>query len=73
MSYDLNYLEIGLLFCYFVVKFKCEALTFGTNISSMLRKQQNITARATKAKDASCCDAMTMPTGAVIRQRTTTL
>lgn len=37
-------------------------LTFGTKISSMLRKQQKITASATKANDASCCDAITMAT-----------
>uniref|UniRef100_A0A1A9UIR2 Uncharacterized protein n=1 Tax=Glossina austeni TaxID=7395 RepID=A0A1A9UIR2_GLOAU len=39
-------------------------LTFGTNINSMLKKQQNITANATKTNDASCCDAITIPTGA---------
>ncbi|KAI9575859.1 hypothetical protein GQX74_005631 [Glossina fuscipes] len=48
-------------------------LTFGTNINSMLKKQQNITANATKTKDASCCDAITIPTGAVIKHSTTTL
>lgn len=32
-------------------------LTFGTNISSMLRKQQKITASDTKTNDASCCEA----------------
>lgn len=40
---------------------------------AMERKQQNMSARATNAKLASCWDAMTIVTGAVIRQRTTTL
>lgn len=48
-------------------------LTFGTNINSMLRKQQKITASAMNANDASCCDAMTIATGAVMRHSTTTL
>lgn len=42
-------------------------------MSNMLRKQQKITANDTNAKDASCWEAMTIPTGAVIKQRTTTL
>jgi len=69
---SMTYIKGNELDCAILLRMQ-EGLTFGTNISSMLRKQQNITARATKAKDASCCDAMTMPTGAVIRQRTTTL
>jgi hypothetical protein len=48
-------------------------LTFGTKISSMLRKQQKITASATKANEASCCDAITMATGAVIKHNTAIL
>lgn len=39
----------------------------------MLRKQQKITANETKTNDASCCDAITMATGAVIKHKTTTL
>lgn len=34
-------------------------LTFGTNIRSMLKKQQKIIANATNANEASCCDAIT--------------
>lgn len=48
-------------------------LTFGTNMSNILRKQQNITASATNAKDASCCDAITIATGAVIKHNTAIL
>lgn len=39
----------------------------------MLRKQQNITANATKTNEASCCDAITMATGAVIKHSTAML
>ncbi|KNC24014.1 hypothetical protein FF38_00224 [Lucilia cuprina] len=53
--------------------FKIIIFTFGTNISNILKKQQNITANATNANEASCCDAMTIPTGAVIKHKTTTL
>jgi len=42
-------------------------------MSNILRKQQNITANATNANDASCCDAITIATGAVIKHKTTTL
>jgi len=42
-------------------------------MSAMLRKQQKMTASATNAKLASCWEAMTMVTGAVMRHRTTTL
>lgn len=48
-------------------------LTFGTNIKAMERKQQKITDNATKAKLASCCEAVTIITGAVIKHVTTTL
>lgn len=48
-------------------------LTFGTNIKAIERKVQNITDNATKAKLASCCDAVTIITGAVIKHVTTTL
>ena len=48
-------------------------LTLGTNISNILRKQQNITAKDMNANEASCCDAITIATGAVIKHRTTTL
>lgn len=48
-------------------------LTLGTNIRAIDRKQQNIKARATNAKLASCWDAITMVTGAVMRHKTTTL
>lgn len=48
-------------------------LTFGTNMSNILRKQQKITASATNAKDASCCDAITIATGAVIKHNTAIL
>lgn len=47
--------------------------TFGTNISNMLRKQQKITANDINANDASCWDAITIATGAVMRHNTTTL
>lgn len=49
------------------------SITLGTKISAMLKKQQNIMASATKAKLASCWLAITIVTGAVIKQRTTTL
>lgn len=42
--------------------------TFGTKISNMLRKQQKITAKDIKTNDASCCEAITIATGAVIKQ-----
>lgn len=32
-------------------------LTLGTKMSSILRKQQNITAKETNANEASCCEA----------------
>lgn len=47
--------------------------TFGTKISNMLRKQQKITANAINTNDASCCEAITIATGAVIKHNTTTL
>lgn len=49
------------------------SITLGTKISAMLKKQQKIMARATNAKLASCWLAITIVTGAVIKQRTTTL
>lgn len=49
------------------------SITLGTKISAMLKKQQKIMASATKAKLASCWLAITIVTGAVIKQRTTTL
>lgn len=36
---------------------KVITLTLGTKISSILRKQQKITAKETNANEASCCDA----------------
>lgn len=39
----------------------------------MLRKQQKIIASDINANDASCCDAITIATGAVIKHNTTTL
>lgn len=47
--------------------------TFGTKISNMLRKQQKITANEQNTNDASCCEAITIATGAVIKHSTTTL
>lgn len=58
---------------YFNIFLALNIHTFGTKMRAIERKQQNISAKATKAKLASCCEAITMVTGAVIRHRTTTL
>lgn len=42
-------------------------------MSAMEMKQQNANAAVTNAKLASACEEMTRLTGAVIKQRTTTL
>ena len=45
------------MYCFSKIIENFQVLTFGTNISNMLRKQQKMMARDTKTNEASCCEA----------------